>query len=135
MPVEVNSDLSVSISEGARRIVSVNCTKDLDADPSGGVGELIATADSITELGYFLGREEDGEKIISPSADLTLANLQVSSVVLLMNNKLVPVGKVFQFTVEGQTAPHVYVVQVTYTTDKVSPIPQVNVVDVLLPCV
>ena len=69
------------ISRLEKRIVSVDCTGNLDGDA------VIVSTPDVEEVG---------------TSHLTIDDVQVSTEVLLINGRLVPAGKAVQFTVDAR---------------------------------
>jgi hypothetical protein len=102
-----------AISAGAKRVAEIDCRKDLAPD------ELLTGAVTATEDG---------------TSDLVLDDKAVSTAVLTIKNKSVPIGKAFVFSVEALNAVEgtTYHIAVVVSTD--GPIAQRLTYDVVLPC-
>jgi hypothetical protein len=117
-----------AISAGAEEIISIDCRNMLDVPSNEKVASVVVPAN---EEGYY----NSAGVFTTPSTDLTLANEQVSTTILNIQNESVPIGKAILFTVEGQVAGRTYRILVTPTSDKVAPIPRVFPFWIRLPCV
>ena len=109
MAIEINLP---PISAGAKRIVSLDLTRDLDTS------ELLTGTPTVTEV---------------TTSDLTIANKAVSTAALEIKGKTVAIGKAVQFSVMGGVSGTTYEIRVSVGTDSTPA--ETLVYDLMLPCV